>query len=261
MEYETLIVEREEGVGLITFNRPQVLNALSMATMRELDAALDELAAAPQVRAIVLTGAGEKAFVAGADISEFNNLASAREATDYALRGQAVLNKIEALPKPVIAAINGFALGGGCELAMACDIRLAADTARLGQPEINLGIIPGYGGTQRLARLVGRGRANLLCLTGEMIDAAEALRIGLVDRVVPAADLLSEAKALARKLAGQAPVALALIKQAIRVGLEGSLAEGLTYEAAQFGVVFDTEDRWEGVTAFLEKRKPAWTGR
>ncbi len=260
MEYETLIVEREEGIGLITFNRPHVLNALSMATMRELDMALDDLATDPQVQVIILTGAGEKAFVAGADITEFNSLASAKEAAGYALRGQAVLNKIESLPKPVIAAINGFALGGGCELAMACDIRLAADTARLGQPEVNLGIIPGYGGTQRLARLVGRGRANLLCLTGEMIDAAEALRIGLVDRVVPAAELLSEAKALARKLAGKAPVAMALIKQAIRVGLEGSLAEGLAYEAAQFGIVFDTEDRREGVTAFQEKRKPVWKG-
>jgi enoyl-CoA hydratase len=161
----------------------------------------------------------------------------------------------------VIAAINGFALGGGCELAMACDIRLAADTARLGQPEINLGIIPGYGGTQRLARLVGRGAAKLLCMSGDPIDAAEALRIGLVDRVVPATDLLDEAKQLARRLAGKAPVALASIKQAINVGLEGSLAEGLAYEAAQFGLVFDTEDRVEGVTAFQEKRKPVWQGR
>jgi enoyl-CoA hydratase len=261
MDYETLIVEREETIGLIFINRPKALNALSRATMRELDAAIEELAADPSVGAIVLTGSGDRAFVAGADISEFNTLPSASVATEYGLKGQAVLNKIETMPKPVIAAINGFALGGGCELAMACDIRLAADSARLGQPEINLGIIPGYGGTQRLPRLVGRGMAKLLCLSGDPIDAAEALRIGLVDRVVPASELLNEAKALARKLAAKAPVARALIKQAINTGLDGSLPEGLAYEAAQFGLVFDTEDRREGVTAFLEKRKASWKGK
>ncbi len=261
MPYENLLVEREKGIGLIIINRPKALNALSTATMRELDTAIDELAADPAVGAIVLTGAGDRAFVAGADISEFNTLPSARVAAGYALRGQAVLNKIESLQKPVIAAVNGFALGGGCELMMACDIRLAADSARVGQPEINLGIIPGYGGTQRLPRLVGRGMAKLLCLTGDPIPAAEALRIGLVDRVVPAADLLAEAKALAVKLASKAPVAVALIKQAINVGLEGSLADGLAYEAAQFGLVFDTEDRVEGVDAFLQKRTAEWKGQ
>jgi enoyl-CoA hydratase len=261
MGYENLLVERDDKIAIVTINRPKVLNALSAATVCELDEAFAELAADREVGAVVLTGAGAKAFVAGADISEFNDLPSAREAAEFAMRGQAALNRIESLPKPVIAAINGFALGGGCELAMACDIRLAADTARLGQPEINLGIIPGYGGTQRLARLVGRGRANLLCMTGDPIDAAEALRIGLVDRVVPGAALLDEAVQLARHLAGKAPVALALIKRAINVGLEGPLAEGLAYEAAQFGLVFDTEDRVEGVTAFREKRKPVWQGR
>lgn len=261
MEYETLIVERDETIGLIIVNRPKALNALSMATMRDLEAAIDELAADPAVGAIVLTGSGERAFVAGADITEFNSLPSPAVAVEYGRRGQAILSNIETMDKIVIAAINGFALGGGCELAMACDIRLAADTARLGQPEINLGIIPGYGGTQRLARLVGRGMCKLLCLTGDPIDAAEALRIGLVDRVVPAAELLNEARALAKKLAAKAPVARALIKQAINVGLEGSLAEGLAFEAAQFGLVFSTEDRVEGVSAFLEKRKPAWKGR
>jgi enoyl-CoA hydratase len=261
MDYETLIVEREESIGLITINRPRSLNALSRATMRDLGAAVDELAADPAVGAIVLTGSGDRAFVAGADISEFNTLPSAAVAAHYSLVGQAILNKIETLDKPVIAAINGFALGGGCELAMACDIRLAADSARLGQPEINLGIIPGYGGTQRLARLVGRGTAKLLCLTGDPIDAAEALRIGLVDRVVPAAELLAEAKALAKKLAAKAPLARALIKQAINAGLEGSPSEGLAFEAAQFGLVFDSEDRVEGVTAFLEKRRATWKGR
>jgi enoyl-CoA hydratase len=261
MSYENLLIERDDKIAIVTINRPKVLNALNGATVCELDEVFAELAADPDVGAVVLTGAGEKAFVAGADISEFNDLVSAREAADFALRGQAALNRIESLPRPVIAAINGFALGGGCELAMACDIRLAADTARLGQPEINLGIIPGYGGTQRLARLVGRGAAKLLCMSGDPIDAAEALRIGLVERVVPAAALLDEAKQLARRLAGKAPVALALIKQAINVGLEGSLAEGLAYEAAQFGLAFDTEDRVEGVNAFQEKRKPVWQGR
>jgi enoyl-CoA hydratase len=261
MEYETLIVEIEEAIAVATINRPQVLNALNRATMGELDAAMTALMADSRVGAIVLTGAGDRAFVAGADIREFNDLTSARAAATYARQGQAVLNRIENGPTPVIAAINGFALGGGCELAMACDIRLAADTARLGQPEINLGILPGYGGTQRLPRLVGRGMAKMLCLSGDPISASEALRIGLVDRVVPAADLMAEARALARKLASKAPVARALIKQAINTGLASSLEEGLAYEAAQFGVAFDTEDRVEGVAAFLEKRPAQWNGQ
>ncbi len=265
--YEHLLVERGEAsvqgwrVAVITIDRPHVLNALNSDTLDELQAVLDELSTDPSVGAIVLTGAGERSFVAGADIRQFQELSSAVEASRFALRGQAVLNAIESLAKPVIAAVNGYALGGGCELAMACDIRLAADVARFGQPEINLGMIPGYGGTQRLARLVGRGGAELLCLTGDPIDAAEALRLGLVDRVFPAADLLDEARALALKLCSKPPVALALIKQAIRVGLEGSLAEGLAYEAAQFGLAFDTQDRQEGVAAFLEKRKPRWKGQ
>lgn len=261
MGYENILVERKENYAVITLNRPKVLNALNQALMAELDAALDELAADESVRAVVLTGAGERAFAAGADIGEFNALLSASVAAEFSLRGQAVTNKIERLPKPVIAAVNGFALGGGCELAMACDIRIAADTARLGQAEINLGITPGYGGTQRLPRLVGKGAAKLLCLTGDHITADEALRIGLVDRVVPAADLLAEAEALAAKLAGKAPVAMAAIKQAINVGTEGTLADGLAFEAAQFGLVFDTEDRVEGVNAFLEKRRPMWQGK
>jgi len=261
MSYENILVEREENYAIITLNRPKALNALNRALMAELNTAIDELVGEESVRAIVLTGAGERAFAAGADISEFSAMPSASVAAKFALRGQAVLDKIERLPKPVIAAINGFALGGGCELAMACDIRLAADTARLGQPEINLGIIPGYGGTQRLPRLVGKGTAKLLCLTGDHITAEEALRIGLVDRVVPAANLLTEAKALAAKLAGKAPVAVTAIKQAINVGTEGTLVDGLAFEAAQFGLVFDTEDRVEGVNAFLEKRNPTWQGK
>jgi len=259
--YENLLVERKGAVGIITINRPKSLNALSRATVAELAAAIEELNADDAIRAIILTGAGEKAFVAGADIGEFNSLRSAEEAAEYARAGQAVLNRMERLPKPVIAAINGYALGGGCELAMACDIRIAADTARLGQPEINLGIIPGYGGTQRLTRLVGKGMAKLLVLSGDPISAQEAQRIGLVDVVVPAAELMPKALELAEKLASKAPVALRLCKQAINEGAEGTLASGLDHEAALFGVVFDTEDRVEGVSAFLEKRKAAWKGR
>jgi len=261
MTYENLIVERDGRVARVVFCRPHVLNALSRATIAELDAVIDELASDDSVGALILTGAGDKAFVAGADIGEFNLLCSASDAAAFARRGQAVLAKLEALSKPVIAAINGFALGGGCELAMACDIRLAADTARFGQPEVNLGIIPGYGGTQRLARLVGEGRAKWLCMSGEMIDAPEALRIGLVDRVVPAAELDQAARVLAAKLSTKAPLALALVKRAIHEGLEGSLASGLAHEAALFGEVFDSEDRAEGVNAFLDKRKAAWRGR
>lgn len=261
MSYQNLIVAREGTVGVITLNRPQALNALSLATVAELGTALDELNADEAVGAIVLTGAGEKAFAAGADVGEFNAIPSARGAAEFARQGQAVLNKMEALPKPVIVAINGFALGGGCELAMAGDIRIAADTARLGQPEINLGLIPGYGGTQRLPRLVGRGMAKYLVLSGDMIDAAEAHRIGLVDFVVPAAELMGFALKLAGKLARKAPVALALAKRAVNEGLEGTLAEGLAHEADLFGLVFATEDRVEGVSAFLEKRKPEFKGR
>jgi enoyl-CoA hydratase len=261
MIYENILVERKENYAVITLNRPKVLNALNQKLMAELDAALDELGADERVGAIVLTGAGDRSFAAGADIGEFNALQSASAAAEFALGGHAVFNKIERLPKPVVAAINGYALGGGCELAMACDIRVAADTARLGQAEISLGIIPGYGGTQRLPRLVGKGAAKLLCLTGDHITAEEALRIGLVDRVVPAADLKAETRALAAKLAGKAPVAVAAIKQAINVGSEGTLADGLAFEAAQFGLVFDTQDRVEGVNAFLEKRQPTWQGK
>lgn len=261
MAYENLIVERKGAIGIITINRPKALNALSRATVAELDRAVQELDADDSVRAIILTGAGEKAFVAGADIGEFNALESANEAAEYARGGQAVLDRIETLPKPVIAAINGYALGGGCELAMACDIRMAADTARLGQPEINLGIIPGYGGTQRLPRLVGKGMAKSLVLGGDPITAQEALRIGLVDVVVPAAELMQKAMELAERLAAKPPIALALAKRAINEGLEGTLTEGLAHEAALFGIVFDTEDRIEGVDAFLQKRKAEWKGR
>jgi len=259
--YENILLEREGAVAILTINRPQVLNALNAATLRELDCALDEVAADDGVRALVITGAGEKAFVAGADINELRAMRSGADAVRFAQRGQALLFKLERLEKPVIMAINGFALGGGCEMAMAGDIRIAADTARLGQPEVNLGLIPGYGGTQRLARLAGRGAAKLLAYTGDMIGAAEALRVGLVDRVVPAADLMREARALADKLAGKAPVALAMAKRSIDGGLDVDLESGCALEAACFGVSCATEDRVEGTAAFLEKRAAKFKGR
>ena len=260
MRYENILLEREENIGIITINRPKVLNALNEATLFELEAALDELAADKQVRAIIITGAGEKAFVAGADIGELQALPSPAAGLAKCQRGQSLLFKIENLPKPVIMAINGFALGGGCELAMAGDIRLAADTARLGQPEINLGIIPGYGGTQRLPRLVGKGMAKLLIFTGDMISAEEALRIGLVDKVVPATELMEAARGLARQLAAKAPVALALAKASINQGLEVDLERGCALEAANFAIICSTGDRLEGTSAFLEKRKPSFKG-
>jgi enoyl-CoA hydratase len=261
MEYQSILVTCEEDIATVTFNRPEILNALSEATMRELSVAIDQLDQEPHVRCIILTGAGEKAFVAGADIGELRAIDSAADGAAFAQRGQATLFKIENLAKPVIAAINGYALGGGCELAMACDIRIAADTAKLGQPEVSLGIIPGCGGTQRLPRLVGKGRAKWLILTGEMISASEALRIGLVDMVVPAAELMAETKELAETIAGKAPLAVAWAKRCINVGSETDLATACAYEASQFGLVCGTEDRLEGTSAFLEKRPPRFQGK
>jgi enoyl-CoA hydratase len=260
MAFDNLIVERREAVGLITINRPHVLNALDSQTLDELRRAVLEMRHDQTVRAVVVTGAGEKAFVAGADINELAAL-SPTAAREHALSGQHVLDLVENLGKPVIAAINGYALGGGCELAMACSIRLAADTARLGQPEINLGLIPGYAGTQRLARLVGKGRALEMMLTGAPVTAAEAERVGLVNRVVPAAQLLGEALALADQLSRQAPVAVRYILAAVTKGLEMGQAEGCVYEATLFGLVAATDDMREGTRAFLDKRKPAFQGR
>jgi enoyl-CoA hydratase len=260
MAYENLIVAREGAVAVVTVNRPAVLNALNRATVAELEQAMLELRAEQAVRAVVLTGAGEKAFVAGADIKELHGLSPAA-AAEYARNGQRVFGLIERLGKPVIAAINGFALGGGNELAMACSIRLAADTARFGQPEIKLGLIPGYGGTQRLARLVGKGRALQLLLTGEMIDAQDAWRIGLVNRVVPAADLQAEARKLADVLAGAAPMAVGYILDAVHHGLDMSLADGSALEATLFGLAASTEDMREGTRAFIDKRQAEFKGR
>jgi enoyl-CoA hydratase/carnithine racemase len=259
MPFENLLLDRDGAVATITVNRPKVLNALNAPTLDELRRAVLEVKRDDGVRAIVLTGAGDKSFVAGADINELT-VQSPVSGREHALIGQHVFDLIENLGKPVIAAINGFALGGGCELAMACTLRLAADTARLGQPEINLGILPGYAGTQRLPRLVGKGRALEILLSGAPISAAEAERIGLVNRVVPAAELMPEARKLAAALAAQAPTAVRYIIDAVNKGLEMPFAEGCVHEATLFGLVAATEDMREGTRAFLEKRKPSFKG-
>jgi enoyl-CoA hydratase len=260
MPESTLLVARDGHVATVTVNRPDRLNALDAATLDELRRVLLDLRRDPDVRAVVLTGAGPKAFVAGADIKELAAL-DPIGARALAERGQHVFDLVEDLGKPVVAAINGFALGGGCELAMACTIRMAADTARLGQPEVNLGLIPGYGGTQRLARLVGRGRALELLLTGDPIDAHEAHRLGLVNHVVPAAEVVAAAQALAARLAAKAPQAVRAILDAVSRGLDGPFERGQAHEAVLFGLVASTDDMKEGTRAFLEKRAPVFTGR
>lgn len=260
MTFENLLLERDGAVALLTVNRPKVLNALNSATIDELHRAVLELKSDESVRVVILTGAGEKAFVAGADINELATQTPAN-GRELALVGQQVFDSIENLGKPVIAAINGFALGGGCELAMACTLRIAADSARLGQPEVNLGLLPGYAGTQRLPRLVGKGAALELLLTGRTIKADEALRIGLVNRVVPAADLLAEAKKLATELAGKPPLSMRYIIEAVNRGLEVSFDKGEFLEATLFGLVASTDDMREGTKAFLEKRPAEFKGR
>lgn len=260
MAFDNLLLERDGALATVTLNRPKVLNALNEQTLDELRRAFLDLKHDPAIRAIVLTGAGDRAFAAGADINELADQTPAR-ARDLALSGQAVFALIETLGKPVIAAVNGYALGGGCELAMACTLRLAADRARFGQPEIALGLVPGYGGTQRLPRLVGKGRALELLLTGASITAPEAERIGLVNRVVPFDELLPTAKTLAASLAAQAPVAVRYIIDAVNEGLDLPLAAGCAHEATLFGLAAATEDMREGTRAFLEKRTPAFKGR
>jgi enoyl-CoA hydratase len=260
MPYETLLDERHGAVMILTLNRPQVLNALNKQLFDELDQAFTALASEDSVRVILLTGAGEKAFAAGADIAELAQTdASTGEA--LALRGQAVFRRIETCGKPVIACLNGFALGGGCELALACTFRLAAESARLGQPEVKLGLIPGYGGTQRLPRLVGQSTALRMILTGDILPAAEALRIGLVDQVLPVADLIPDALRLAEKIAAQAPLAIAASLEAVLRGADLPLQEALAVEAGIFGRLSATADKQEGVAAFLGKRAAAWSGR
>lgn len=261
MSLTTLRVVRNDGIATITLDRPNVLNALNVCMVAELREAFAELEGDDTVRVVILTGAGERAFAAGADISELAALGGPVAGAAQARSGQALTLQIERMRTPVIAAVNGFALGGGCEIAMACDIRIASEKARFGQPEVNLGLLPGYGGTQRTARLLGRGMAMLLCLSGETIDAREALRIGLVERVVPAGELLAECERIARIIAAKAPLAIAATKRAIDDGSGLSIEAGLEIEALHFGTLVATADFAEGTQAFLAKRPAAFTGK
>jgi enoyl-CoA hydratase len=260
MNFQNILFEKKNPIAYVTVSRPKVLNALNMTTMEELRAAFHEIKNDPTIRVVILTGSGEKAFIAGADIGELaqNDPVSAKE---YTHRGQSVLNLIENMGKPVIACINGFALGGGCEVAMACTMRLASENAKLGQPEVKLGVIPGYGGTQRLPRLVGKGIAMQLLLTGEMITAQEAYRIGLVNEVTAPADLIPRAEAIAQRIIANGPLAVQYTMEAVNKGMEAPLAEGLYIEAALFGVAAATEDKKEGTAAFLEKRPAQFKGK
>jgi enoyl-CoA hydratase len=260
MSYENLKVETRDGVAVVTINRPEKLNALNDRTVEELDAAFTAIGADPQVRGAILTGAGEKAFVAGADIAELSTQ-SPVDGKERSIRGQKVFDRIENLGKPVIAAVNGFALGGGCELALACHVRVASENAKLGTPEVKLGIMCGYAGTQRLPRLVGKGRALEMLLTGEMVGAQDALRIGLVNRVVPRESLLQEAETLLRQMLANGPVSLRFTLEAVNAGLEMPLREGQYLEATLFGLICTTEDMKEGTGAFLEKRPAKFQGK
>ena len=258
--YENLLVSQEGKVATVTINRPKVLNALNKATLLEIKAAFNALAADETVKVIILTGSGEKSFVAGADISYMQPL-NAVEGFEFGRLGQEAFMAIEGCPKPVIAAVNGFALGGGEEICMACDLRIAAENAKFGQPEINLGIIPGFGGTQRLSRLVGKTAAKYYIYTGDMYGAEEAYRIGLVNKVVPLANLMAEAKTIAEKIATKGAVSLKMAKSAVDVGLETDFNTGSLHEAELFGLCFATEDQKEGMTAFLDKRKADFKDR
>jgi enoyl-CoA hydratase/carnithine racemase len=255
-----VLYEKKDGIAYVTVNRPRVLNALNTPTWNDLRTAFEDAQKDVAVRGVILTGAGNKAFIAGADIGELAQ-ATAVDAEESSRFGQEVLDLVENLGKPVIAAVNGFALGGGCETAMACTIRIAVDSAKFGQPEVGLGLLPGGGGTQRLPRLVGKGRALQLILSGETISAQEAYRVGLVNEVVPAADLITRAEAILRKIASNAPVAVKFALDATNKGMETSQSEGLLLEASYFGLCAATEDKKEGTTAFLEKRAPQFRGR
>ncbi|HEY9433397.1 MAG TPA: enoyl-CoA hydratase-related protein [Blastocatellia bacterium] len=257
---KNVLYEKKGAIAYVTLNRPKVLNALNQQTWEDLRAAFEDTRDDAEVRGVILTGAGDKAFIAGADISELANV-TAVEAQNSSRYGQEVLNLIEDLGKPVVAAVNGFALGGGCETAMACTIRVASENAKFGQPEVKLGVIPGGGGTQRLPRLVGKGRALQLILSGEMIGAQEAYRIGLVNEVVPAADLITRAEAILKQIFANAPIAVKFALEAVNKGLETNLAEGLSLEAALFRLCAGTEDKKEGTQAFLQKRAAQFQGR
>ena len=254
-----VLIADADGIRRITVNRPDKLNALNAATLDALQAAFDAAATDDAVRVVVLTGAGPKAFVAGADIAEMADLRPT-EGRDFSLRGQRLMRSIETLPKPVVAMVNGFALGGGLELAMGCHLRIAADTAKVGQPEIGLGLIPGFGGSQRLLRLAGRAATLELCLLGAPVTAERALQLGIVNRVVPAAELEAETLKVATQLAASAPLALRATLDVVNIGGECGIEEGLQYETAQFGLMFATDDMREGTSAFLERRKPVFSG-
>ena len=260
LKLENVGYDKKGPIAYVTLNRPKVLNALNKATINELREAFEDARDDSAVRGVILTGAGEKAFAAGADITEIANN-TAVEAEHTTRRGQALTDLIENLGKPVIAAVNGFALGGGCELAMACSIRIAAESAKFGQPEVKLGVMPGYGGTQRLPRLVGRGRALKLILSGDIIDATEAYRIGLVDELVPDAHLIERAESVLKKIIANAPLSVKYALEAVNKGLETSVAEGLLIEASLFAVCASTDDKKEGTSAFLEKRAPKFQGK
>ncbi|QXE91004.1 enoyl-CoA hydratase/isomerase family protein [Geomonas subterranea] len=260
MEFKNLLWDVKDGVVTVTVNRPSAMNAMTPETLEELQRVVAGIEHDDEIRAAVITGAGTKAFVAGADISLMRDMTST-QARNLALKAHGIFGAIERSSKPFIAAVNGYALGGGCELAMACDIRIASDNARFGQPEINIGILPGFGGSQRLPRLVGKGRALEIILTGDMVDAAEALRIGLVNRVVPQGELLAEAQGLAARIASKGKVAARLCKEAVVNGLEMDLARACAYEAELFGYSFATADQKEGMSAFLEKRAPVFQDR
>jgi len=260
LQPENVLYEKKASIAYVTINRPKVLNALNQATWRELQTAFEAARKDEEVRGVIVTGAGDKAFIAGADIGELSKV-TAVEAEKSSSSGQAVLDLVENLGKPVIAAINGFALGGGCETAMACTIRIASESAKFGQPEVKLGLLPGGGGTQRLPRLVGKGRALQLILTGEVIGAQEAYRIGLVNEVVPAADLISRAEAILKQIFSNAPVAVKYSLEAVNKGLDTSQAEGFALEASFFGLCAATEDKKEGTSAFLAKRAPQFRGQ